>query len=368
MKRRLKKPVKIAIFVILAFVLLGAGYGCWRILHDRSIASLSLSADEAALTVEAGTQQPDYSSIFHSQSEYTVDGNVDIMKTGTYPVTVTVHGKNLIGQPKDAEYSYTFTVQDTTAPDLKIDESRAFVLAGEPFDPLSHFISAEDLLDGSITLDSGRIVRKDSEDLTKLGEHTIVLSAADSSGNEVEKSYVLAVGKKEEGKNPYVIRINRAENTVNVYMMNENGEYALPAAAMVCSTGTATPAGTFHIGNKTEWRSLFGGVFGQYAIDITGDILFHSVPYFTQEKNNLEYEEYNKLGTAASLGCIRLCVRDVKWIYDTCPSGTLVEIYDEAGVPGPLGKPEPVHIDTSDSRKGWDPTDPDPENPWNTKS
>ena len=53
------------------------------------------------------------------------------------------------------------------------------------------------------------------------------------------------------------------------------------------------------------------------------------------------------------------------WVYENCPSGTTVEFYDDADNPGPLGKPDPVTIDLSDERAGWDPTDPDPANPWN---
>ncbi len=71
-------------------------------------------------------------------------------------------------------------------------------------------------------------------------------------------------------------------------------------------------------------------------------------------------EEYNKLGQTASAGCVRLTVADTKWIYDNCPSGTVVVIYSSPD-PGPLGKPEAQQIPLD---CGWDPTDPDPDNPW----
>ena len=51
----------------------------------------------------------------------------------------------------------------------------------------------------------------------------------------------------------------------------------------------------------------------------------------------LEYEEYNKLGTSASMGCVRMCVRDVKWVYDFCNVGTTVEFYDDEDDAGELG-------------------------------
>ena len=63
------------------------------------------------------------------------------------------------------------------------------------------------------------------------------------------------------------------------------------------------------------------------------------------------------------MGCVRLTVEDAKWIYDNCPSGTYVEIYDSED-PGPLGKPEALKLDADSPNKGWDPTDPDERNPW----
>lgn len=88
-----------------------------------------------------------------------------------------------------------------------------------------------------------------------------------------------------------------------------------------------------------EWKGLFGDVFGQYATQITGNILFHSVPYTEKgNKASLEYWEYDKLGTPASMGCVRLTVKNAKWIYDNCMAGTPVTFYEDSN-PGPLGKP-----------------------------
>ena len=56
---------------------------------------------------------------------------------------------------------------------------------------------------------------------------------------------------------------------------------------------------------------------------------------------------------------------DALWIFQNCPIGTEVEIYDDPSDPGPLGKPEPIYIDPESEIRGWDPTDPSPENPWN---
>ncbi len=87
------------------------------------------------------------------------------------------------------------------------------------------------------------------------------------------------------------------------------------------------------------------------------------MPYEKQDKSTLEWWEYDKLGTKASLGCIRLKVEDAKWIYDNCVSGTKVEFYSSE-TSGPLGKPTAQKISEDEEVRGWDPTDPDAKNPW----
>ena len=129
--------------------------------------------------------------------------------------------------------------------------------------------------------------------------------------------------------------------------------------AMVCSGGIDTPTGYFSTPVDYSWRLLMGPSYGQYATRIYDSYLFHSVPYYSQHKDDVEYDEFNLLGTRASLGCIRLAVVDVKWIYDNCPLGTPVIIYNNADDPGPMGKPGTIYTDPADTEKrGWDPTTP----------
>ena len=110
---------------------------------------------------------------------------------------------------------------------------------------------------------------------------------------------------------------------------DEEGNYTVPVKAMICSCGISTPkGGVYKTSRGYEWGSLIGGVYGQYATRIVDHILFHSVPYYSINKGDLEWEEYNKLGTSASLGCIRLAVSDSKWLYDNLPWHTQVEIYE----------------------------------------
>lgn len=165
---------------------------------------------------------------------------------------------------------------------------------------------------------------------------------------------------------PYLIKVNRLANCVTVYTKDATGAYTVPVKAMVCSVGLNgdTPLENGQITDKYDWRLLFGNVWGQYAVRFNGHIMFHSVPYMVPSKDSLKEGQYNLLGQPASQGCIRLSVIDAKWIYDNCDKGTKVEVYDSAD-PGPLGKPASIQIDPNHALRGWDPTDPDPANPWN---
>lgn len=163
----------------------------------------------------------------------------------------------------------------------------------------------------------------------------------------------------------YAIKVNKKKNVVTIYTRDQKGYYTVPYKAMVCSVGEKgnTPVGIHNLGDRAEWLPLEGDVYGQYATRIVDDILFHSVPYFTQNKDDLEIEEYNKLGQSVSAGCVRLSVIDSKWIYDNCGQGTLVEIF-ESDYDGPMGKPVSAVISSGRSVGNWDPTDPDRENPY----
>lgn len=173
----------------------------------------------------------------------------------------------------------------------------------------------------------------------------------------------------------YSIRVNTALNAVTVY---DAGGQAVKVLA--CSTGRRdgheTPEGTFTLGEWiilpwNEWCYMADGTEGLYAyriIDgINNDIMFHSVPYFETDHGTLEYEEYNKLGDYASMGCIRMCTADCRWLGELCATGTEVVIYYDENEQLPLEKPEPIRIPVDiEQVRGWDPTDPVSSNPWHT--
>ena len=382
---KVKKTI-IGIVAVLLVCALGIGGYQWYLHYQEQQEILrreqSLEAAYESLVIvfreDAGTLEYGSSfspaQIIESRTGRTIKTTaaIDTMKTGPQTVSFTISDTDEYGQDVSRDYSYQVEVIDTRPPEIEIEAENAEITEGDEFDPVSNIVSVTDPVDGEIaysdSLQNGAYTVITDLDTGEPGEYEVTVAAKDKNGLEAERSYTVTVNKyvpPVSSTYPYYIRINRALNTVTIYTADINGDPIEPIKAMVCSTGTYTPLGTYRTYYKARWNALFGGVWGQYSAGITGDILFHSVPYYSQNIADLEYDEYNKLGTSASLGCVRLCVADAKWIYDNCPVGTVVVLYDDESDPGPLGKPTPITIDTSDPRRGWDPTDPDPGNPWN---
>lgn len=184
---------------------------------------------------------------------------------------------------------------------------------------------------------------------------------------------IVAKNTKNGTDDLYNIVVNRRSNTVTVYTYDENKEYTVPVRAMIASCGIGgkdiTLTGDFAVYFKDAWHQLFGTVegevvYGMYISGYDGNYLFHSVPYYTKDHGDLEADEFNKLGTNASQGCVRLMASDARWIYQNCPLNTPVRVIDADSSSDPLGTPPGVKI-KSDVR--WDPTDPNPKNPFKGK-
>ena len=184
----------------------------------------------------------------------------------------------------------------------------------------------------------------------------------DTTNDAVDTKVDLSKEKNNSNGPKYYIKVSYTSNVVAIYTKDDSGEYNNLVKTMVCSTGTATPrGGVYKLNTKYRWLPLFGNVYGQYCSRITGYILFHSVPYLrNREPDSLEYWEYDKLGTAASAGCVRLTVADAKWIYDNCASGCYVEFCTTLNV----SKPSAAKISSNEACRNYDPTDPVANNPW----
>ena len=240
-------------------------------------------------------------------------------------------GTAACGKQKDEESS-TEDAQGTTA---------------EESDP--NYDVEEDLVEGLLTDDM----------LDQMEEEEA--STEEKKEDEKEKDPLANLKK-------YYIEVNRRTNVVTIYTYDEQGNYTKPVKALVCSVGKSsspTPTGKFKISSKHRWQLMKGDVYSQYCSRITGHILFHSVPYRETKSDTLFAGYYDRLGTAASAGCVRLTCGDALWIYNNCSSGTVVEIFDGSSADDPLGKPGAMKI-SGTTYSNWDPTDPVSNNPWKT--
>lgn len=179
-----------------------------------------------------------------------------------------------------------------------------------------------------------------------------------------------------EGERLLVVYIG--SQTVVSYIAKD-GEWT-QERLMICSTGRKeemTPRGEYGIVRQYLYKKMGEvqgeNVYSQYASRITGSYLFHSVPIGGDKRYSPEYGKkqmfikyYEQLGEPASGGCVRLLCADAFWIYTTCEVGTRIWVSDDVGPAAPE-TPALIYEEPYMDRRGeygWDPTDPDPENPY----
>ena len=183
--------------------------------------------------------------------------------------------------------------------------------------------------------------------------------------------------------NRLFIELNRAAGVTTVYAYDtETRSYCIPVKAFAVSVGrnissnstskgltlnsSFTPLGTYSVCSngvavKYSLKPMHepdgSTVYARWATHIVGNVYFHAVAVGSRSHKALNYKSYNKLGSPASAGCIRMTVADAKWIYDHAGTGTEVKIVKgSAKTPGPLGKPSTIKIKSSKVK--YDPTDP----------
>ena len=347
---------------------------------DTDAPSITLKKDTVVVGVGSTLKVEDLVKSASDSTEVTTtfeDGKTEMKFDAPGTENVKVLATDTGGNQTSSMVTVIVKDADLAAPVI-LGAEYTVVRTGDAFDVMSG-VSVTDNSDDAPQL----AVEPQSVDTSQPGDTTLTYTATDALGNTSTVQRVVTVSSdvaQYQGKNfailwdasgvtnqPYLVAVNRQQNVVTVYQQDSDGRYTVPVQVFLCSTGTDTPVGRFTTEERYRWQTLYDDSFGQYATRINGHILFHSVPYFTENPADLESEEFNKLGTTASLGCVRLCVADAKWIYDNCPDGFPCVIYDDANSPGPMGKPEGIQIDLSDtSKKGWDPTDPDPSNPYLT--
>ncbi len=163
---------------------------------------------------------------------------------------------------------------------------------------------------------------------------------------------------------------------------NEAGE-AIPEVSLRVSTGlkkgstpVTPPNKPFILSGYRANQLLFTKaetwVWVRYATHVTGDIFIHSQPYDHQKDSDGKTVPldrslaskwgYNRLGKyTASNGCIRMSLRDAQYLSQNIHRGMPCYIF--ASSKG-YDLPEAPALPPANLSNRWDPTDPDPLNPY----
>ena len=196
------------------------------------------------------------------------------------------------------------------------------------------------------------------------------------SNSFILPAYTPAEPPKADGEKLLVVYLN---TQCVVAYEGEEGDWK-ELRVMICSTGRQkheTPTGTYRITDRYTYKMLGtteeSHCYGFWASRFKTHHLFHSVPINydagrDQEKAHrmCDMHKFEKLGTVASDGCVRMTVADAKWIYEFSETGRVtVKIINAAG-PTPEKPPAVIWEEpyTDKHGYGWDPTDPDPKNPY----
>jgi hypothetical protein len=182
----------------------------------------------------------------------------------------------------------------------------------------------------------------------------------------------LASSSKEERQRitlefPYFIEIDKGAQICTIFTTDKDGYYKKVVRYIPISSGVddnKLPDGYYKSKEtKHEWQNMFTlgePIYCQYTTRITGNFLFHSPPYRAPRPSALNVGGYNRLGTRASGGCVRMSVENAKWIFDKINPGTTIHVVKGPERPELLASILPVKLDASAK---YDPSDPDEKNP-----
>ena len=129
---------------------------------------------------------------------------------------------------------------------------------------------------------------------------------------------------------PYMAYVSTKLNKVRIMAWTGSG-YTKEVKMFTCTTGAkATPTlkGTHQaVGPVSEWYYMQDSVIWvRYAFQIKGNYFFHSVLFKNKGDKKPTAASLRNLGHNASHGCVRLAVKDAKWIYENCTPGMTVVI------------------------------------------
>ena len=143
------------------------------------------------------------------------------------------------------------------------------------------------------------------------------------------KLYSEDAKKSDEYVSAYKAYVSRKKNKVWIYKWTGT-KYDKLVKTFKCTTGapkTPTKKGTFQAVGQAGMRWWhMDGCWVQYCFIIDGGYFFHSLLYTHKGAKRPTSASVYNLGRNASHGCVRLELKNAKWIYDHCEPGMTVVI------------------------------------------
>ena len=146
-----------------------------------------------------------------------------------------------------------------------------------------------------------------------------------ASGQAVQKAWFKKANKY-RSSTKYLILVPRKQHKVLIFK-GKKGSWKLKKEYR-CTTGkksTPTPKGVYTVKAKGKYFNTGRNGRCWYYTQFRGNYLFHSVIYKRAKKPRRILD--GRLGISASHGCVRLTLKEAKWIYKKIPRGTKVVIY-----------------------------------------
>lgn len=148
----------------------------------------------------------------------------------------------------------------------------------------------------------------------------------------------------------YRIDVDLTNQICTVYGVYSNKSTKALMSEFISSAkkGCTTPVGNWKIssskGRKAKYRTCLMSskkAYAEYACRFKGAKMMHTVPYKKrQTTGHVNKTEFNKLGTPASAGCVRMPWKLAHYIYERCPVGTPVRVFKGKAGAYPMGKPK----------------------------
>ena len=155
----------------------------------------------------------------------------------------------------------------------------------------------------------------------------------------------------------FIIKLNKDMKTLTIYTKDGDNGYIIPYKVFLVTIGPDTPIGTFKTYAKYRWKFMHDNIYCQYLCRFKDGFLLHSVIYMDQpDSYHMDAGSYNYLGKIYSDGCVRMRSGDAAWIYNNCPTGTQITIYNDEWVTGPFDRP--AIEQAIPMTQNYDPTDP----------